>query len=120
MLCEELSVDQRKQDVGRLEKQQLPVDELVEGALPLEQQTGKATSCWAGDISLVWNGHFARNSLIIVAVEFHKIDDRIIQLHAAAIHRSQSLNLLSNNAEHILNKAEGQGSSNSKATYACC
>ena len=41
---EELPVDEREEDVGRLEEGQLPVDELVERPLPLEQEPREAAS----------------------------------------------------------------------------
>ena len=54
---QQLPVNQREQDVGREEEQQLPVDELVERSLPLEQEAGETASSGARHISLVRDGH---------------------------------------------------------------
>ena len=55
--CKELPVDQGQENVGREEEQQLSVDELVEGSLPLEEDAGEATGSGAGHIALIRDGH---------------------------------------------------------------
>ncbi len=57
IVSEELTVNEREDDVRREEQGQLSVDELVEGALPLEEQAGEATSSGTSHITLVGNGH---------------------------------------------------------------
>ena len=52
-----MSVDEREEDVGAHEEEDLPVDQLVEGPLPFEQQTGEPARGRAGHVSLVGNGH---------------------------------------------------------------
>ena len=60
VLVEKLSVEQREEDVGAHEEEELAVDELIEGTLPLEQKSGEAAGCGAGHISLVRYGHCVR------------------------------------------------------------
>ena len=53
-----MSVDEGEEDVCAHEEEDLSVDQLVEGALPLEQQTGEPAGSRAGNVSLVGNRHF--------------------------------------------------------------
>lgn len=54
-----MPVDERQEDVGRHEEQQLPIDELVEGSLPLEEESSEASGSRTGHIALVTDGHVA-------------------------------------------------------------
>ena len=62
VLVEKLPVHKGQQDVGAHEEEDLSVDELVEGALPFEEQPGEAASRRAGDVPLVRNRHLASKS----------------------------------------------------------
>ncbi len=54
---EEFSVYERKEDICGEKEEQLSVDELVQGPLPLEEDSGEATGGRAGDITLVGDSH---------------------------------------------------------------
>ena len=58
IFVEELSVDEGEEDVGAHEEEDLPIDQLVEGPLPFEQQAGETAGGGAGHVPLVGNGHF--------------------------------------------------------------
>ena len=57
LLIHDLPVDGSDDGVDDEEEEELPADELVQGALPLEEEPGEAASGGAGDITLVGNGH---------------------------------------------------------------
>ena len=62
VLVEKLPVHEGQQDVRAHEEEDFSVDELVEGALPFEEQPGEAASRRAGDVPLVRNRHLASKS----------------------------------------------------------
>ena len=57
LLIHDLPVDGTNDGVDDEEEEELPADELVQGALPLEEEPGEAASGGAGDVTLVGNGH---------------------------------------------------------------